>query len=215
MTPITVYTHLTQAQASPACDSFDVHVLASMFAIAAAEFDSGGSLAQGLGISGAQLRCIVVTYFPGAANLLEPFGFDRESTVADDEQCLRRLLLRSRTTPAPISTVFSIIIARRAMRPNHLWQDLGLGNRSELSRLMLRHFAPPALRNNQELKWKKFFYRIICRDDNTRMCVAPCCSECSDFEGCFSEESGESLLAQARLHLEIPGLICADSIVAA
>jgi nitrogen fixation protein NifQ len=214
MTPIALYTRLSQSQVSSAWDSFDAHVLASIFAITAAEFDSGGSLAEGLGISGKELRGIIATYFPGAANMLESFGLDREFTIADDEQSLRRLLLRSRTTAAPISSVFAVLIARRATRPNHLWQDLGLVNRGELSALMLRHFAPLALRNQGDMKWKKFFYRIICRDENSRMCVAPCCSECSDFEVCFGDESGESLLAQVRLHLEASGLVPVDSIVA-
>jgi nitrogen fixation protein NifQ len=198
MTPIAMYAHLSQSNpSSSVCDSFDAHVLASMFAVSAVEIDSGGSLAEALGISGKELRCIIETYFPDAATTLESFGLDREITVADDEQCLRTLLLRSRTTSAPLSSLFATIIARRATRPNHLWQDLGLANRSELSRLMQRHFAPLALRNKQDMKWKKFFYRMICQDENSRMCIAPSCSECSDFEVCFGDESGESLMARA------------------
>jgi nitrogen fixation protein NifQ len=114
------------------------------------------------------------------------------------------LLQRSRSTTGDLGALLAIVVARRAMRPNHLWQDLGLTNRGELSALMRRHFAPLALRNRQDMKWKKFFYRMICSDDSYRLCVAPSCSECSDFNGCFGDESGESLLARVRLQYEAP-----------
>jgi nitrogen fixation protein NifQ len=96
----------------------------------------------------------------------------------------------------------SLLVARRATRPNHLWQDLGLMNRGELSGLMQRHFAQLASRNTQDMKWKKFFYRMICREEGFRLCVAPSCSECADFNGCFGDESGESLLTRVRHGVE-------------
>ena len=206
MPHIALYTQLIQAKGSYLDDSFDAHVLASIFTASAMEIDTGGSLAEGLGISGKELRRMIAAYLPDAATLLENFGIDNETPVGDEEQSLRRLLLRSRSTPAPLSSVLSIIIARRATRPNHLWQDLGLANRGELSRLMQRHFAPLAFRNNQDMKWKKFFYRLICQDEDSRICLAPSCSECIDFERCFGDESGESILARTRLVQEIPSL---------
>jgi nitrogen fixation protein NifQ len=166
-----------------------------------AESTSESSLAEALGISGKVLRGVIDQYFPGAMDSLEAFGLDSTILVEEEEQSLRRLLQRSRSTSAPLSSLLAVLVARRTMRPNHLWQDLGLTNRSELSALMKRHFAPLALRNTHDMKWKKFFYRIICRDSSARRCVAPCCSECSDFNGCFGDESGESLLAQVRLQM--------------
>jgi nitrogen fixation protein NifQ len=90
------------------------------------------------------------------------------------------------------------MIARRAQRPNHLWQDLGLDSRRDLSELMTRHFKPLAMRNTQDMKWKKFFYRTICSDAAYSLCTAPSCGECDDFDHCFGEETGQSLLARAR-----------------
>ncbi len=211
MAAITLYTQLVQSKASSMDDAFDTHVLASMIAAAAMEVDDGGSLADGLGISGSKLQSMIATYFPDGATLLDDLGLDQETAVEDSEQSLRRLLQRSRSTPAPLSFVFSIIVARRATRPNHLWQDLGLSSRDDLSKLMQRHFAPLALRNSQDMKWKKFFYRLICQDADSRMCLAPSCSECSDFDGCFGDESGEGILARSRLALERPGTIAGGS----
>jgi nitrogen fixation protein NifQ len=78
-------------------------------------------------------------------------------------------------------------------------------NRDELSRLMRRHFAQLARRNTQDMKWKKFFYRMICREEGFSLCLAPSCSECGDFTSCFGDESGESLLARVRYGQETFG----------
>lgn len=43
------------------------------------------------------------------------------------------------------------------MRNGHLWQDLGLFNRGELSRLLATHFPTLAAGNTQNMKWKKPF----------------------------------------------------------
>ena len=207
MTPDAIYTYLRQANAAAACEPFDGHVLACIFAAGIIDYKSGVSLTDALGVSGSELRRMIATYFPGAEGRLEVFGLDGEPIVDDEERCLRELLGRFRTTPAPITSLLSVLVARRATRPNHLWQDLGLANRGELSCLMQRHFASLARRNTQDMKWKKFFFRMICRDEGYTLCSAPSCSECCDFNACFGDESGESLLARVRLQSEALGLV--------
>jgi nitrogen fixation protein NifQ len=207
MTPDDLYIYLRQANAGTACEPFDGHVLACIFAAGMSECKAGISLTDALGVSGSELRRMIARYFPGVEERLEAAGLDGEPVVDDDERCLRDLLWRFRTAPAPYTSLLSVLIARRATRPNHLWQDLGLTNRGELSRLMQRHFALLARRNTQDMKWKKFFFRMICRDEGYRLCAAPSCSECSDFNACFGDESGESQLARVRLQSDAPGLI--------
>jgi nitrogen fixation protein NifQ len=90
------------------------------------------------------------------------------------------------------------MVARRAMEPNHLWEDLGLRERAELSRLLMHHFAPLAARNTGNMRWKRFFYRMLCEDDGFVMCTTPVCTQCNDFDLCFGEESGESRMAERR-----------------
>ena len=111
---------------------------------------------------------------------------------------VRDLLLAHRSTPGDDSRWLAAMIARRAMEPNHLWEDLGLRDRSELSRLLARHFAPLAVRNTKNMRWKRFFYRTLCEADGVVLCTTPVCSSCSDFDLCFGEESGESRLAYSR-----------------
>ncbi len=207
MTPDSLYRRLLEGHNPEACAAFDAHVLACIVTVSVVESQMDRSLAHALGVSGRVLRTQIDTYFPGKMELLEAFGLDGEIAVGEDEKCLRELLLRSRTSLANLSTLLSTLVARRAMRPNHLWQDLGLTNRNELSLLMQRHFAPLARRNTQDMKWKKFFFRMICRDAGYRLCTAPSCAECTDFDSCFGDESGESLLARVRFQSETSKLI--------
>jgi len=179
-------------------ETFEAHVLASILALALAEADAAKcSVGEAAGYAGSP--SLLVAMFPHAAARL---ACDGALTRSDDEACLHDLLQRAATTGSPLELLLAGMIARRAQRPNHLWQDLGLRHRGELSRLMNDHFAPLARRNTSDMKWKKFFARQICRDTSYSLCTAPSCGECSDFDNCFTEESGESLLAHLRKSAE-------------
>jgi nitrogen fixation protein NifQ len=95
------------------------------------------------------------------------------------------------------------MIACRTMEQNHLWEDLGLRDRSELSRLLARHFAPLAARNTNNMRWKRFFYRTLCETDGIVMCSTPVCTSCGDFNICFGDESGVSRLAENRRRMAL------------
>jgi nitrogen fixation protein NifQ len=196
------------------CDPVDVHVIASAFALAMAETKATGlRLCERTGLTGAALTEMMSVVFPHALGLLEPLGDRYDLFVPEDERSLRELLTRFSTRRTPLQLQLAVLIARRAMRPNHLWQDLGLRNRGELGALMSRHFEPLARRNVNDMKWKKFLYRMICRDEGFRLCTAPSCSECDDFAVCFGDESGESVLAQNRRKSELlPTVLTAKSL---
>jgi nitrogen fixation protein NifQ len=205
------YDWLIDGAVTTVCDRFDAHVLASILAIAIAETKAAGlPLSAGTGLTVAAQRDVMRAVFPHALALLEcaaehderPAPQD-EPSVPEDERSLRELLLRFSTLRSPFQRHLAVLIARRSMRPNHLWQDLGLRNRGELGALMGRHFAPLAERNMNDMKWKKFLYRTICRDEGFRLCTAPSCAECDDFAVCFGDESGESLLARSRREAEL------------
>lgn len=183
-------------------DAFDRHVLASILAIAAWEASQSaeGDIARHTGLDGAALAGLAERYFPHAKSMLRSVAGDL--TRPEDEMALLDLLWRCSSHGAPLQLWLAAMIARRAQRPNHLWQDLGLDDRGELSRLMQRHFAPLAQRNAKDMKWKKFLYRMICRDSDYSLCTAPSCAECDDFAVCFGDESGESLLARGRRRVD-------------
>jgi nitrogen fixation protein NifQ len=177
---------------------FDLHVLACILALAVSE-TAGDliTLSDRSGLSRAALASLAGRFF-AHADWLRTMPADDAVPRGTDEDCLLDLLTQCVTDRTPLASTLAAMIARRAQSPNHLWQDLGLRNRGELSRLMHRHFRALAARNTGDMKWKKFLYRMICRDAGYALCTAPSCSECCDFALCFGDESGESRLARAR-----------------
>lgn len=200
MEAIDVYRWLIGGGPRGACEAFDAHVVASILSLAVVESTGDGrALVDGVGLEAGALVDLVGGVFPHAAGAFTQIvGSSPVPTLADDEACLRELLARHATLGTPLEERLAAMVARRAQRPHHLWQDLGLRHRRELSWLMARHFETLAARNHSDMKWKKFLYRIICRDGGFLLCTAPSCGECCDFDDCFGEEGGESLLALGR-----------------
>lgn len=97
-----------------------------------------------------------------------------------------------------LSAWLAAAIARRAMKDDHLWQDLGLFERPELGRLIARHFPALHAGNSQNMRWKKYFYRRLCEAEGFVLCTAPSCAVCTDFADCFGAEDGMSRIAQVR-----------------
>ena len=178
--------------------SFEQHVVASILALSWAEAeDIGRAPYEMAGYEG--LPPVLAGLFPHVALALTG---GRDLVREDEEICLLELLLTSTTSNSEFECFLAGLVARRAQRPNHLWQDLGLRNRGELSSLMKRYFGSLARRNRADMKWKKFFFRTICSAAEYSLCTAPSCSECTDFDNCFGEETGESFLAQLRRNVE-------------
>lgn len=183
--------------------SFDRHVLASILAVASME---NGTVAERTGLTAADLASLMAHWFPAACGL-GLAGADAGVTEDDETAMVRDLLLAHRSNESETSRWLAGMIARRAMEPNHLWEDLGLRERPELTRLLSRHFAPIAIKNTQNMKWKRFFYRALCESDGFVMCTTPVCTECGDFDLCFGDESGESRMAGRRREVMLAGSI--------
>ncbi len=175
--------------------SFDRHVLASILAVAVME---NGAVAERAGLAAQDLATLMAQWFPAACAMGVAWHAE-DATAEDDEVAMvRDLLLAGRSSEGDAGRYLAAMIARRAMEPNHLWEDLGLRDRSELTRLLARHFAPLAARNTRNMRWKRFFYRALCESDGFVMCTTPVCTECRDFDLCFGDESGESRMAERR-----------------
>jgi nitrogen fixation protein NifQ len=203
MQPAEVYAWLT-AIPNMGCDGFDAHITASILGLALWEAETGRLRPTDvIGLDGEALYEIAKELFPHAATVFARWKDEIASPPSEDEACLRILLRRSTTHGTRFQGQLADMIARRCLRPNHLWQDLGLRNRQDLGWLLMRHFEPLAEMNRADMKWKKFFYRTICRDEGYMLCAAPSCAECDDFDNCFGEEGGESLLANARRQAEL------------
>jgi nitrogen fixation protein NifQ len=199
-----VYAWIAGPEPCNGCDAFDVHVLASILAIGVWQAEtSRTSVVDAVGLDGDELADLAAAFFPHTAAVFDRLRGREASVCEGDEACLRDLLRRYTTEGTGFQNRLADMVARRCMRPNHLWQDLGLRNRNELSWMMARHFEPLASRNRSDMKWKKFLYRTICRDASFTLCAAPSCAECDDFGVCFGDENGESLLARTRRDAEL------------
>lgn len=175
--------------------SFDRHVLACILAAGVME---GGRLVEKVGLSSDDLAALFKQNFPSVRIKGDDLLLGSKHDDNDEVTMVRDLLLAQRSTAGDTGRWLAAMIARRVMEPNHLWADLGLRDRGELSRLLNRHFAPLARRNVNNMRWKRFFYRRLCEDEGLILCTTPVCTECKDFNHCFGDESGESRMAERR-----------------
>ena len=149
------------------------------------------------GLDGAALAALQARIFLDLQTpLLASRTLPTESQL-DEFDDLVGLLLDRRTFPDDQSRWLAHAIATAAMADNHLWQDLGLSNRAQLSWLLQSHFTSLALRNSGDMKWKKFFYRQLCERAELTVCRSPSCGVCSDYQQCFGPEEAAPLLAIA------------------
>lgn len=193
------YRRLIDASARARHDEFDIHIVAAILALGISEASAGDrSICEGVGLDRPELVALITDMFPGALVTLESALGDAALVIDDEEQSLREILGMFRASVSHLEGPLVSMIARRCKSPHHLWQDLGLRNRGELSQLMSRHFPRLAEKNKQDMKWKKFLYRMVCGSEGFVLCTAPVCSECDDFKVCFGAEDGESRLAWAR-----------------
>jgi len=196
MSPDRTYRWLIEASAPNAGDGFDAHVCASMLALAVAQArEENTTLAATSGLDAAALMALAARLFPGAGRVLAAMAGAAAPAPSAEEESARDLLLMYGNGDYALLHPLAVMIARRCQEPHHLWQDLGLRNRGELSELMTRHFTRLKLKNSADMKWKKFISRMVCASEGFSLCPAPVCSDCDDFASCFGSEEGISRLA--------------------
>jgi nitrogen fixation protein NifQ len=176
---------------------FAAHVLACALTMGVMEsFETGATISFALGLDRNTLDALTLQWAPAVRELFDPAREPLDCARDEEEEQLHQLLTRFRADSSPLCAWMTAIVARRAMSPRHLWQDLGLLERSELTRLMNEWFPTLAASNTDNMKWKKFFYRKLCELEGFSLCAAPTCRECGDFDNCFGEENGASALAR-------------------
>ena len=101
-------------------------------------------------------------------------------------------LLRDHADPAAGATaemeMVAWAMACASLGEQHLWQDLRLPSRRELTALIAHWFPALAARNSDNMKWKKFFYKQLCLREELLVCRAPTCGVCADYALCFGPE---------------------------
>ena len=106
----------------------------------------------------------------------------------DEWQAVRNLLLSSCREQDHSAQRMADVVAAGCLGGDHLWRDLGLATRSELTDLLQYNFPSLAARNTDDMKWKKFFYKQLCEQQGGYVCRAPSCDQCAAYDDCFGEE---------------------------
>lgn len=77
------------------------------------------------------------------------------------------------------------IIAHACLRPDHLWRDLGLAGRDEVTWMLTRYFPTLVVLNVANLRWKKFLAAQRALSLGLQPGPAPGCPGCEDYGHCF------------------------------
>ncbi len=148
-----------------------------------------GVLPDGLGLEPEQFDGLTKHFFPGC-NIPEhaPSGSKLDfSRMLEKEDLVNLLKQYCRPDTLEMEWMIGIIVAG-CLGSDHLWQDLGLWSRAQLSAMLHYNFPELAAKNDKDMKWKKFLYKQLCEAEGLYLCRAPSCEVCIDYPKCFGPE---------------------------
>lgn len=149
-----------------------------------------GVLPDRLGLSDTQFQTVLADHFPGyglaqSAKSGSILDYSRMLEKQDLEILLRQFAAECSGNDAEY--LIALIVAA-CLGSDHLWQDLGLWSRKDLSALLAYNFPELVVRNSKDMKWKKFLYKQLCEAEGLYVCRAPSCEVCKDYQQCFGPE---------------------------
>ncbi|TAN48627.1 MAG: nitrogen fixation protein NifQ [Methylococcaceae bacterium] len=149
-----------------------------------------GVLPDFLGLEPKQFRALQARYFKGIRITGRATSGRRPdfSRMLEREDLLGMLMAHAGTADREETHWIAGILVAGCLGDDHLWQDLGLWSRVELSGLIAHNFPTLAAKNTQDMKWKKFLYKQLCEAEGIRACRAPSCEVCVDYRVCFGPE---------------------------
>jgi nitrogen fixation protein NifQ len=86
------------------------------------------------------------------------------------------------------------IIAAASLRPDHLWRDLGLDGRDDVTAMLERHYPELVARNVDNLRWKKFLAQQVAHANGFAATCAPGCPGCEDYAFCYPADAARRLV---------------------
>lgn len=146
-----------------------------------------GALPPGLGLNETDFSALLATHYPGMSLAVRINDIAADTRAPEHDDVLG-LLLEHRANRHMSEQWMAEIVTTACMASNHLWQDLGLWSRKPLSELMTQNFPTLAAKNVHDMKWKKFIYKQLCEREDIRICRAPSCKICTDYDNCFGPE---------------------------
>lgn len=148
-----------------------------------------GALPDYLGLESDQFYELKDRIFPGCSIPdLAPSGNKPDfSRMLEKEDLVNLLNHYSRPDTPEMAWMIAIIVAG-CLGSDHLWQDLGLWSRVQLSAMLQYNFPGLAAKNDKDMKWKKFLYKQLCEAEGLYLCRAPSCNVCIDYSKCYGAE---------------------------
>jgi nitrogen fixation protein NifQ len=148
-----------------------------------------GVLPDYLGLEAEQFYALNELFFPCCklptqAQSGSKLDFSRMLEKADLVNLLKQY---SRRNTIESDWMIGILVAG-CLGSDHLWQDLGLWSRPQLSAMLQYNFPELAAKNDKDMKWKKFLYKQLCEAEGLYLCRAPSCEVCVDYPKCFGPE---------------------------
>lgn len=145
-----------------------------------------------LGLSGQSLTDLLRRHFAPvppawralAAALPTPAWAANDTFVIELRELLRRRADTARH-PVDVANVASIL-STACLRPDHLWRDLGLRGRDEVTALLTHFFPEVAAENTANLRWKRYLAEARAKAYGYEPGPAPGCPGCEDFGFCFA-----------------------------
>ncbi len=148
-----------------------------------------GVLPDYLGLEFGQFNALQKHFFPGC-NLpgSAPSGSKLDfSRMLEKDDLVNLLKQFSNPDIIEIDWIIGVIVAG-CLGNDHLWQDLGLWSRSQLSAMLQYNFPELAAKNDKDMKWKKFLYKQLCEAEGLYLCRVPSCELCIDYHKCYGSE---------------------------
>lgn len=153
----------------------------------ASQLSGSGALPPGLGLGETEFSALLARHFPGIQILLRAEEYVPDPRALEREDLLA-LLMEYRAGQDESEVWLSQIVTSACMASDHLWQDLGLYARQDLSLLMKQNYPALAGKNVYDMKWKKFLYKQLCEREGINACRSPSCEYCADYLNCFGNE---------------------------
>lgn len=141
-----------------------------------------------LGLNGDAWRGLLARHFISATARAAPPPVDTTPHVEFVRTLHALLLLHANpSVDAGDAQCLATIIAHACLRPDHLWRDLGLANRDEVTWMLTRYFPTLVELNVAGLRWKKFLAQQRALSLGLEPGPSPGCPGCEDYGFCFPD----------------------------
>lgn len=145
-----------------------------------------------LGLSGAALAALLRRHFlpvPDgwqalASTLPTPAWASHAVFVVEMKKMMRR---RADPILHPVDAAdMATILATACLRPDHLWRDLGLTGRDDVTALLTHFFPTLVAENTANLRWKRFLAEACAHAYGRAPAPAPGCPGCEAYGECYA-----------------------------